>query len=104
VPTACAYSRWQDAREIPGVTYSLQDFQGASFINDLERSVFEKFVFLADLKMWLLKQPEVGAALLSGSGSALFAVLRRPADADVLEARVVREVDPELWTFKCETC
>ena len=41
--------------------------------------MFEKFVFLAQLKMWLLKQPEVGAALMSGSGSTVFAVLRSNA-------------------------
>src|SRR6266446_8240737 len=74
VATAWAYSRWHDSREIPDVTYAAQKFAGETFVNDLERPVFEKFVFLGQLKMWLLKQPEVDAALMSGSGSTIFAV------------------------------
>ncbi len=73
VPTPWAYSRWRDSREIRGVSYGAQQFTRQSFVNDLERPVFEKFVFLAQLKMWLLKQPEVDAALMSGSGSTVFA-------------------------------
>ena len=72
-------------------------------MNDLERPVFEKFVFLAQLKMWLLEQPEVGAALMSGSGSTMFATLRPNADADVLAKRAKAELDPELWTCACQT-
>ena len=72
-------------------------------MNDLERPVFEKFVFLAQLKMWLLKQPEVGAALMSGSGSTVFAVIRENTDADRLATRAKAEIDPELWTCECET-
>jgi 4-diphosphocytidyl-2-C-methyl-D-erythritol kinase len=73
------------------------------FANDLERPVFEKFVFLAQLKMWLLKQPEVGAALMSGSGSTVFAVIRDHADVDVLATRARAELDPELWTCATHT-
>src|SRR4029450_13462548 len=69
VPTQWAYSRWRDSREVPEISYGVQQFNQQSFVNDLERPVFEKFVFLAQLKMWLRKQPEVGAALMSGSGS-----------------------------------
>jgi 4-diphosphocytidyl-2-C-methyl-D-erythritol kinase len=103
VPTASAYSRWQDSREIPEVSYAPQEFAGQTFVNDLERSVFEKFVFLAHLKMWLLRQPEVGAALMSGSGSTVFAVIRPKADADLLAKRAQAELDPELWAHVCET-
>src|SRR5213596_1469971 len=76
VSTAWAYSHWRDSLEIPGVSYAAQEFTEQTFVNDLERPVFEKFVFLAHSKMWLLKQPEVGAALMSGSGSTVFAVTR----------------------------
>ena len=103
VPTPWAYSRWRDSREIPGVSYRAQQFTRQSFVNDLERPVFEKFVFLAQLKMWLLKQPEVGVALMSGSGSTVLAVLRSNADADLLAKRAKSELDPELWTCACET-
>jgi len=103
VPTQWAYSQWRDSREIPGVFYAVQEFAEQTFMNDLERPVFEKFVFLAQLKMWLLKQAEVGAALMSGSGSTVFAVLRSNADADLLAQRAKSELDPELWTCACET-
>src|SRR6266404_8830593 len=102
VASGWAYSRWQSSKEIPGISYAAQDFNGQTFINDLERPVFEKFVFLAQLKTWLLKQPEVGAALMSGSGSTVFAVLKDDAGADRLAMRAKAELDPELWTCACE--
>jgi 4-diphosphocytidyl-2-C-methyl-D-erythritol kinase len=103
VPTQWAYSRWRDSREIPGVSYASQALDSQTFVNDLERPVFEKFVFLAQLKMWLLKQPEVGVALMSGSGSTVFAVIRDHADVNPLATRAKAELDPELWTSACET-
>jgi len=102
VPTQWAYSRWRDSREIPAISYTSQAFEGQTFLNDLERPVFEKFVFLAAIKTWLLKQPEVCAALMSGSGSTVFAVLRDRAAADHLAKRAKAELDPDLWTCGCE--
>jgi 4-diphosphocytidyl-2-C-methyl-D-erythritol kinase len=103
VPTAWAYQRWQDSREVPAFNYAAQEFHGHRFANDLERPVFEKFVFLAQMKTWLREQPEVGAALMSGSGSTVFAVMRASIDADSVAKRVRAELDPRLWTFACET-
>jgi len=103
VSTAWAYSAWQESREIPGVFYAAQQFAGETFMNDLERPVFEKFVFLARLKMWLLKQPEIGAALMSGSGSTVFAIMRPNVDVDLVAKRAKSELEPELWTCACET-
>ncbi|MEY2505586.1 MAG: 4-diphosphocytidyl-2-C-methyl-D-erythritol kinase, partial [Verrucomicrobiota bacterium] len=37
VPTPCAYGRWRESREMPGVDYSPQEFGGVRFANDLER-------------------------------------------------------------------
>jgi len=103
VLSAWAYSRWQDSKEIPGISYQPQSFDGQDFVNDLERPVFEKFVFLTQLRAWLLKQAEVGAALMSGSGSTVFAVLRPNADVDLLTKRTREELDREVWTCACET-
>jgi 4-diphosphocytidyl-2-C-methyl-D-erythritol kinase len=103
VSTAWAYSRWQHSREIPGVRYEAQEFADHTFVNDLECPVFEKFVFLAQLKMWLLSQPEVSVALMSGSGSTVFAVMRENADANSLAKRAKAALDPELWTCACKT-
>lgn len=103
VSTAWAYWRWQHSREIPGIRYEAQEFAGQTFANDLERPVFEKFVFLAQLKTWLLDQSEVGAGLMSGSGSTMFAVMRQNADADSVATRAKTALDPELWTCACKT-
>jgi 4-diphosphocytidyl-2-C-methyl-D-erythritol kinase len=101
VASGWAYSRWQNSREIPGISYAPQNFGGQSLVNDLERPVFEKFVFLGQLKTWLLKQ-EVGAALMSGSGSTVFAVLGPKANANAL-SKGAKELDREIWTCACET-
>jgi 4-diphosphocytidyl-2-C-methyl-D-erythritol kinase len=106
VSTEWAYSRWQASRRIPRVPYAGQEFSGRTFFNDLELPVFEKFVFLAHVKMWLIKQPEVGAALMSGSGSTMFAVMRPNVSlvqTDLVAKRAKAELDPELWTCACET-
>ena len=99
VPTPWAYSRWSDSRELPGIDYSAQELDEIRFFNDLERPVFEKFVFLAELKTWLRRQPAVAVALMSGSGSTMFAVLEEDANAEELAGRARSEVDPTLWTF-----
>ena len=103
VPTPSAYGRWKDSRELSGLDYTPQEFCGAHFTNDLERPVFEKFVLLAYLKTWLRQQPEIGTALLSGSGSTVFAVLRDGVDAEKLDARIRENVDSTLWTRLCQT-
>jgi 4-diphosphocytidyl-2-C-methyl-D-erythritol kinase len=103
VSTPWAYKHWQNSRELSGIPYVQQDFRGQKLHNELERPVFEKFVFLARIKMWLLKQPEVGAALMSGSGSTIFAVLRPNADVDLVAKRARKELDREIWTCVCET-
>jgi 4-diphosphocytidyl-2-C-methyl-D-erythritol kinase len=103
VSTGWAYSRWLGSREIPGIRYEAQEFADQKFVNDLERPVFAKFIFLAQMKMWLLSQSEVGTALMSGSGSTMFAVMRENAGADSVANRAKAALDPELWTCVCET-
>lgn len=98
VPTPWAYGHWKESRELPGIDYSPQEFNGFTFVNDLEKPVFEKFVFLASLKTWLRRQPEVAVALMSGSGSTVFAVVRESGRAEELAARARSEIDPNLWT------
>src|SRR6266487_333266 len=103
VPSSWAYSRWRATREVAGEIYRPQKFGDIAFVNDLERPVFEKFVFLAQLKTWLLKQPEISAALMSGSGSTIFAVLRSNVASDLVAERAKSELDPQLWACACET-
>ena len=103
VPTPWAYSRWKDSREIPGVSYAAQEFPWGTLVNDLERPVFEKYLFLPVLKRWLLQQPETAGALMSGSGSTMFAVLRDESGGPALETRVRAEFG-DVWTCLCATC
>lgn len=103
VPTPWAYQHWQRARELPGIPYAAQNFPWGNLTNDLERPVFEKYLFLAMLKQWLLDQPETAGALMSGSGSTCFAVLHDLANGEVLAKRAREEMASDLWTCVCET-
>jgi 4-diphosphocytidyl-2-C-methyl-D-erythritol kinase len=99
VATPDAYQRWKTSFELPGIRYATQQIAGIHFINDLERPVFEKHRFLAELKHWLLNRKETLAALMSGSGSTVFTILRDLSDADSLIAAARTELDPELWAW-----
>ena len=103
VDTVDAYQRWAGSVELPCVRYGEQDVDGLGMVNDLERPAFAKFPFLAELKMWLLEQFEVRAALMSGSGSTVFAVLEEGAPGEALAARALKEMDPKLWWWAGST-
>jgi 4-diphosphocytidyl-2-C-methyl-D-erythritol kinase len=98
VATPWAYSRWRDSMELPETPYAAQEFPWGLLVNDLERPVFEKYIFLAFLKRWLLAQPETLGALMSGSGSTCFAVLRDDGQAAALEQKARAEFGPDIWT------
>jgi 4-diphosphocytidyl-2-C-methyl-D-erythritol kinase len=103
VPTPWAYQHWSRSVQLPGVPYAPQSVGGLILENDLERPVFEKFLFLADLKQWLLNQPEVDGALLSGSGATVFSVLKTGANAKGLTERIAAEFGSEIWVRECHT-
>ena len=54
--------------------------------NDLEPPVFSKYLWLPTAKAWLAARPGVRGALMSGSGSSVFALLEPGADAETLAA------------------
>ncbi|MEI6178716.1 MAG: 4-(cytidine 5'-diphospho)-2-C-methyl-D-erythritol kinase [Verrucomicrobiota bacterium] len=97
VPTPEAYAHWSTSTELPGICYKEQEVQGLPLVNDLERPVFSKHRFLAELKKWLLDRDETAAALLCGSGSTMFAVLHDDADPETLAKCARHELDPGLW-------
>jgi len=103
VPTPWAYTHWKGSEEIPGVPYGEQSTGAGILCNDLERPVFQKYILLAELKRWLLLQPEVEGALMSGSGSTLFAVLRQKQFGPALKERLKREFGTQMWIYLCET-
>jgi 4-diphosphocytidyl-2-C-methyl-D-erythritol kinase len=99
VATPDAYGRWSDSRELAGIRYTPQIFPWGELVNDLERPVFWKHLFLAETKAWLLARPEVEGALMSGSGSTMFAILRDPQAAEAVIAAARDELDPTLWAW-----
>ncbi|MDB9741283.1 4-(cytidine 5'-diphospho)-2-C-methyl-D-erythritol kinase [Akkermansiaceae bacterium] len=98
VNTPAAYKAWQSSKKIKGISYLAQQMPWGEMVNDLERPVFAKHRFLAELKMWLLAQPEVEGALMSGSGSTVFAILSDTQEEFLLVNKLKNEINPLLWT------
>lgn len=97
VATAWAYSRWAQSGSLPGVDYSQQSSPWVDLRNDLERPVFGKHLVLAAMKSWLLDQPEVEFAMMSGSGATLFALPHANSDAACLRERALAEFGASSW-------
>ena len=97
IPTPWAYKRWADSKEIPGIFYAPQLCPWGAMVNDLERPVFEKFILLPTMKNWLLEQGEVRAALMSGSGSTMFAITHTPAQAADLATKAREWCGDTAW-------
>jgi len=70
--------------------------------NDLEPAILPKYLFLGVLKDWLKQQSETLLALMSGSGSTVFAVVRSQADGKTLQARFRAEFGDRTWSSVCE--
>jgi len=105
VSTPDAYRRWAGAVGLPGIDYKPQKTSWGEIVNDLEKPVFQKHRFLAEMKVWLLAQPEVSVAMMSGSGSTMIVFVEGresnfDARADVLFERAKKELDPTLWGKK----
>ena len=99
VPTQWAYSRWRDSREIPGVSYATQEFDKQNFVNDLERPVFEKFVFFGGNENMVAQATRSRRRANVRLGFDGFrSDSRTNTDVDRLVMRAKAELDPELWT------
>lgn len=103
VDTPGAYKAWKDSQELSGVDYAPQTFDWGVLENGLERPTFEKHLVLADMKTWLRKQPGVAGALMSGSGSTMFALLDSDNAAAQLATDAKAEFGETLWTHFCHT-
>jgi len=99
VSTPDAYRRWEKSAKLEGIKYGQQKSPWGPLINDLERPVFEKHRFLGELKYWLLSRQETAAALMSGSGSTVFVILKDAAFAEPLTAAARAQLDPNLWAW-----
>jgi 4-diphosphocytidyl-2-C-methyl-D-erythritol kinase len=79
-----------------------QSLGGVDIFNDLEAPVFRKFVLLPVMKDWLLEQPGVKVAAMSGSGSTMFAILESDAVAEALSQKARNKFGETLWCQSCQ--
>lgn len=103
VETPWAYQNWAASHELAGSSGAEQDLDGIPIVNALERPVFEKFLLLPVIKSWLLAQPSVRVAAMSGSGSTMFAVLKDGDCGNELAEKARAEFGKGLWTALCST-
>lgn len=76
---------------------------GDLLLNDLERPVFRKFPILAIAKEFLAGHSGVLGAMMSGSGSTLFAVLVSPSVAPELDHALRAKFGHGIWTWSGST-
>jgi len=99
VPTGWAYQSF--ARGGPWRPAASVSYDAVELVNDLEPPVFDKYLQLPVLKAWLIRQPGVATAMMSGSGSTLFAVLTD--EAPDLETQIARRFGETMWVHRCVT-
>jgi 4-diphosphocytidyl-2-C-methyl-D-erythritol kinase len=96
IPTPWAYQAWANS-EKPSATF--QQLHGSiSLVNDLENPVFSKYLLLPVLKSALRAHPAVSAAMMSGSGSTIFAILLDSAQG--IEEWIHSEFGESFQTFR----
>lgn len=103
IPTPWAYQHWRDSEELPGVLYAPQVCQWGEMVNSLERPVYQKYRLLPSLKTWLLDQKGVQAALMSGSGSTMFAITQSGAIAAEIAEKARLWCGESAWVQATET-
>ena len=103
IPTPWAYQHWASSKPLRGIPSMAQICPWGDMINDLERPVFEKWSMLPALKAWLVQQPETRAALMSGSGSTMFAITHSQTDAETLSSKAQELCGPTSQIFTATT-
>jgi 4-diphosphocytidyl-2-C-methyl-D-erythritol kinase len=101
VSTAAAYSAYKalPAEQKRGQT---KKTEWGLLRNDLEQPVFQKYLLLPEIKNWLEQQTETEAALMSGSGSTLFAVVKSADDGEQVSDRFSLFFGFKFWVRVCE--
>jgi len=69
--------------------------------NDLEPAVFPKYLLLPVMRNWLAMQPDTMLSLMSGSGSAIFAVIRSQSEGKLLRTAFQQVFGERIWTSLC---
>jgi 4-diphosphocytidyl-2-C-methyl-D-erythritol kinase len=94
VSTPWAYKTYA-ANPQPGETG--RAFDGFALRNDLEPPAFSKYVWLPTVKAWFRQQSEVLDALMSGSGSSVFALTKGDGAVESLQARFHAEFGATIF-------
>jgi 4-diphosphocytidyl-2-C-methyl-D-erythritol kinase len=100
VSTAGAYRAYSRLPDAAGRGWETETPWGR-LRNDLEQAVFPKFLFLALMKDWLQGQAETIFALMSGSGSTVFAVVNSQSNGELLRARFADKFGAQTWSTVC---
>ncbi|MFZ4594561.1 MAG: 4-(cytidine 5'-diphospho)-2-C-methyl-D-erythritol kinase [Verrucomicrobiaceae bacterium] len=103
IPTPWAYKNWASSQELVSVLYAPQLSPWGEMVNDLERPVFAKYLLLPALKRWLLDQAETLAALMSGSGATMFAVVPNAEAGTQLANRAQAWAGESAWVRTATT-
>ena len=98
VSTPSAYKALTCSRRFRNINYGAQKVDTITLVNELERPVFAKFPILGMMKMWMLQQDGVRAALMSGSGSTIFALTETPEQAQAIVRLARAEFGDNLFT------
>ncbi|HEV3271004.1 MAG TPA: 4-(cytidine 5'-diphospho)-2-C-methyl-D-erythritol kinase [Candidatus Methylacidiphilales bacterium] len=95
VSTPWAYKTYA---QNPAQGESGRAFADFTLRNDLEPAAFSKYPWLPVVKSWFQKQPEAFDSLMSGSGSAVFALTRSPENSWYLERRFLAQFGETLFS------
>jgi len=99
-----AYDAWatvKPALEAPWAKFS-RTFTWGSVYNDLQAVVFQKFLWLPVVWEWLMQRNEVQAAVMSGSGSSLFALLYPSVSEPELVKSFREEFGDTVFAICCD--
>ena len=98
VSSAWAYSNWIEGGQLHEGSGDVQRADWGEVINDLETPVFKKFLVLPTIKAWFLECDGTELALMSGSGSTMFAVcVDLPAAQKILK-KAREYFGSSVWT------
>jgi 4-diphosphocytidyl-2-C-methyl-D-erythritol kinase len=100
VSTAGAYQAYS---QLPGNLKRGQETETkwGKLRNDLEQAVLPKYLFLALMKEWLQRQPDSLFALMSGSGSTVFAIVQSQSAGESLRAGFGKAFGEQTWATVC---
>ena len=97
VPTPWAYKTYAQhpSKGTEGKTFEWE--KSVTLRNDLEPAVFSKYLWIAETKSWLQKNPLVLDSLMSGSGATVFALVHDEKDAKTLARQASEYLGSSTW-------